>query len=700
MTNKRFKILLSLIIFSFVILGALSCISASSDINTNANSTISASNSTNIINDNVNNGNNQNSTLTENINQTNTNNYNNNDNQILSESKESVNSNTVLTANNLTKTYGSNESFTVSLTDNNNNPIVNENINITLSNSNNQSKTYTLLTDTNGSVNLAINLNPGTYTATSTYNDSNITNTITINSASILNAKDFYETFGDGLNFTGTLYDIYGSPIVGMHIALNLTRLSDGASKIYWVTTDTEGIYKLQINLSPGNYTTKSSFYGYSKGNLSYGSASSIINNMIVYSEDLDEDDVSASTDGYATISEISSVAKSVESYIIANGTLPSTVNIDGTTYSIAQFTYLMSQAINEINSGSTSDIQIINVTNALDSPINTITGTLSSNNIVSMALRISNYIITNSRAANYDSSNGLGKISYENYAYIFAESLSYYNSHNSLPSSLYVNTSIMTKGGVTEVISTNTGSYTLTTLSWGTGGDLTKNTVLMNNIEDTSLTEKVLEASKNGTVLLTFGNGNGKTVFINAGVHGSELSSIAATFKLINTLASMNQSQINGTIYVICDLCPASATTSTRYFNGVNLNSVADTDGTVSNNLIKIAESLNVDILGDFHCTQPGGTPGTNTVFGTYSPTSESATIAKYISSSCSVSKIIYSYAGVEYTGAVEDICNLNGIPSVTCEVLTSSGIIASGSLDKSYKMMLALLSYANINI
>ena len=254
MTNKRFKILLSLIIFSFVILGALSCISASSDINTNVNSTISASNSTNIINDNVNNGNNQNSTLTENINQTNTNNYNNNDNQILSESKESVNSNTVLNANNLTKTYGSNESFTVSLTDNNNNPIVNENINITLSNSNNQSKTYTLLTDTNGSVNLAINLNPGTYTATSTYNDSNITNTITINSASILNAKDFYETFGDGLNFTGTLYDIYGSPIVGMHIALNLTRLSDGASKIYWVTTDTEGIYKLQINLSPGNY--------------------------------------------------------------------------------------------------------------------------------------------------------------------------------------------------------------------------------------------------------------------------------------------------------------------------------------------------------------------------------------------------------------------------------------------------------------
>ena len=219
-----------------------------------------------------------------------------------------------------------------------------------------------------------------------------------------------------------------------------------------------------------------------------------------------------------------------------------------------------------------------------------------------------------------------------------------------------------------------------------------------MNNIETSTITEKVMEESTKGTVVLSFGDGNGKTVFINAGVHGNELASIAATFKLINTLS--NRNIINGKIYVICDLCPYTGSTSTRYYNGQNLNSVANVDGTISNNLIKLTENLKTDYLGDFHCTQPGGNPGKDTVFGTYNPTVESSTIANYIAEKAKVNKIIYQKAGTEYGGAVEDISNIRGTPSVTCEVLTPHGTIRSGSVDTSYNMMLKLIEYAGITL
>ena len=84
----------------------------------------------------------------------------------------------------------------------------------------------------------------------------NITTNLTINS-------NFTETYGEGLNLTGKLTDANGNPIVGQHIALNLTNPTTGASKIYWVTTDTNGEYQLQINLFVGSYTASASFGGF-----------------------------------------------------------------------------------------------------------------------------------------------------------------------------------------------------------------------------------------------------------------------------------------------------------------------------------------------------------------------------------------------------------------------------------------------------
>lgn len=231
--------------------------------------------------------------------------------------------------------------------------------------------------------------------------------------------------------------------------------------------------------------------------------------------------------------------------------------------------------------------------------------------------------------------------------------------------------------------------------LYWGSKGNITSNTVLYSNLVKSSITTNIINAAKNGTPYVVLGDGNGPTVFIVAGIHGSELSSQAAAIKLINTLATQ---EIHGTLYIIPFVAPSMTATNTRYYNGQNLNTVADTSGTISNKVYLLAKSVGATALGDFHCTQPGADPGTNVIFGSYSPMSSSATLAKYIANKTGFSSIIYSKAGTEYPGALEDYCNNHGITSVTCEVVTAHGTIASGSVTKSYTMMNIFLNYYNL--
>ena len=84
----------------------------------------------------------------------------------------------------------------------------------------------------------------------------------TITATTVLTGNNFTETYGAGENFTVTLISTNGTTIMGQHISMNLTRVSSGASKVYYATTDTEGIASLQINLAPGYYTATSTYAG------------------------------------------------------------------------------------------------------------------------------------------------------------------------------------------------------------------------------------------------------------------------------------------------------------------------------------------------------------------------------------------------------------------------------------------------------
>jgi predicted deacylase len=228
-----------------------------------------------------------------------------------------------------------------------------------------------------------------------------------------------------------------------------------------------------------------------------------------------------------------------------------------------------------------------------------------------------------------------------------------------------------------------------------GTGGDVIKNSYIKKNIPASELTNQIVDLAKSGTPMITFGDGSGPKIMITAGVHGNELPAQIAAMKLINYL---NGKQIRGTVYIVPFVAPSSTALNTRLWGGKNLNSVANVVGTPSNQLINKAKGLQVNSLGDFHSTQPGGVPGKNSVFCTKAPTYESYNIANYVSQQTGSALIVYNQAGAEYPGAVEDVSNLAGIPAVTCEVLSSHGIVASGSVDKSYNQMIAFLRYKNI--
>ena len=71
---------------------------------------------------------------------------------------------------------------------------------------------------------------------------------------------------------------------------------------------------------------------------------------------------------------------------------------------------------------------------------------------------------------------------------------------------------------------------------------------------------------------------------------------------------------------------------------------------------------------------------------------------IANYISKDVGSDIISFDFAGSSYKGAVEDVCNLKGIPAVTCEVVCPFSNVVSGSVETSLSQMKSFLDYFGI--
>lgn len=125
-----------------------------------------------------------------------------------------------------------------------------------------------------------------------------------------------------------------------------------------------------------------------------------------------------------------------LKKFIAEQNRIPNTVTIGGTTYSSAEFLYLMSQAIYQIGNSNTNAVSVIS---GVKEPASPFGDTISSKELykadfITVAKNVANYIKNNKQAPNYASS-AVGNIIYSELVDSFSRILAFYGSNsNSLP--------------------------------------------------------------------------------------------------------------------------------------------------------------------------------------------------------------------------------------------------------------------------
>ena len=118
---------------------------------------------------------------------------------------------------------------------------------------------YQRTTDANGVASLNINLNPGDYIITASYDGLMVSNNIKV--LSTLIAQDLNMRYRDGSTFDVKVLDDSGNPLSGVNVTFNINGV------FYNRVSDANAISKLNINLISGEYIITSSYNNLSIAN-------------------------------------------------------------------------------------------------------------------------------------------------------------------------------------------------------------------------------------------------------------------------------------------------------------------------------------------------------------------------------------------------------------------------------------------------
>ena len=172
---------------------------------------------------------------------------------------------TVVSADKLEMYVGEKSYFIVNLTDKNGNPIVGKGIKLTI-----VGKTYTAVTDENGTASFPIGLKAGSYPVTVKFNGdadyeaSNVVSTSVEVYTKVRRdqnknlVKDYHD---DAKPFTVRTLDKYGKPAANQFVKMTVS------GKTYTVKSNAKGIATLPINLYPGTYKITSEYADYKVSN-------------------------------------------------------------------------------------------------------------------------------------------------------------------------------------------------------------------------------------------------------------------------------------------------------------------------------------------------------------------------------------------------------------------------------------------------
>jgi hypothetical protein len=311
-----------------------------------------------------------------------------------------------LSAEDLALNFGDSAAFTATLTDASNSSLANIPVTFTIN-----SVSYNRTTNKSGVAKLNLALQVGYYDITTSLDDliyeaKSISNHILVN-GTIITAEDLTMFAGSPGYFAVYLTDAYKNPISNAVIKFDYNGITKTAK------TDSKGMAVATINeLSKGDYLI---VYNYTEGNKAGQANIHVI--------------------GTIPLSALVSAANTVNKYIEANAKLPSSVVIGDTTYSTAQYLYLLCMAITDISNKDYSDLYVFDVANPTNPGAAANMGTLS--NFVSVAQSLLDSMTAGVTPNSVQTS--IGNVGYDGIVYAFTRVIVYYGLMNSLPASVSV---------------------------------------------------------------------------------------------------------------------------------------------------------------------------------------------------------------------------------------------------------------------
>ena len=152
-----------------------------------------------------------------------------------------------LTANNLTKYYGSSEKLQISLKNSNGKAFASQEIIVKIG-----LKTYNLITDSKGEATLNVNLNPGKYNAsilfegTDKYHSASLN--VVVEVLSTAEGIDVEKLYGSGTQYFAIFTDSNGKALGNTNITFKISE------NPYKIATLPNGIARINVNFKPGEY--------------------------------------------------------------------------------------------------------------------------------------------------------------------------------------------------------------------------------------------------------------------------------------------------------------------------------------------------------------------------------------------------------------------------------------------------------------
>ncbi len=156
-----------------------------------------------------------------------------------------------LTVTNLVKYYKGSEKLQILLKNSNNRPFANQDITVKIAN-----KQYDLVTNDKGIAYADIDLQPGNYTASVTYEGSDKYHSVSANASVVIwttvEGMDVVKLYGSGTQYFALFVDSNGKALSNKKVTFKI------GSKSFTATTLPNGIARLNVNIKAGTYTISS----------------------------------------------------------------------------------------------------------------------------------------------------------------------------------------------------------------------------------------------------------------------------------------------------------------------------------------------------------------------------------------------------------------------------------------------------------